>query len=729
MHKLKNVLFAGFLVLVLTAMLMLPAAAEEAADPDIRTISISSMDEFLEFSKNCVRDIDSRDLIVDLKTDLDFTGSDYVAIPSFSGTFNGNRHTIKGIRLETEGSYQGLFRFLTDSAVVKDLTVLGEMLPSGSKNLVGGIAGSSAGLIKNCRFEGQAAGSESIGGIVGRNESGGVIENCTVSGSLKGAHFVGGIAGENLGVIRGCKNLSGINVNEEDNKIDSVSFNADFIMGKESVGTATDLGGIAGTSTGVIRDSVNHGKVGYPKMGYNLGGISGSQSGFIIGCKNYGSIQGRKEVAGITGQLEPVVEINYEEDTLQILRRQLDSTSSLANRASSNLHTGSQDLQGSINRLHSDADTAVKAIETLLPKDGKWPDEDVRIAAHNTLSSSIGSMQGSLRNINENAQSVVGNAAGDIQAINRSISEIARTLDNAAETLGGEIVDISDLDTEADVTGKIQDCHNYGSVSGDLNAGGIAGAVAWENDLDPENDFTVSGGRSLNFDSRLRAVIYKCSNSAKIEVSKKNAGGIAGSLSLGLVKECLNTGFIEGPGADYLGGIAGTSLGFIRNSNVKCKMTGHSYLGGIAGSASIVSGCRSTAMLEDGAEKMGSVIGLLEEDRTESEKPVFGNYYLPLSDHLGAVDGIDYFEQADSLSKEDFLSLPDLSSIFMNATMTFLYPDGSTQKITIPMGDVVPESKIPAPPRYPSFLGGAGILLSGTTSPMGMVIFWADPSG
>lgn len=43
-----------------------------------------------------------------------------------------------------------------------------------------------------------------------------------------------------------------------------------------------------------------------------------------------------------------------------------------------------------------------------------------------------------------------------------------------------------------------------GTVNADLNAGGITGAMARENDLDPEDDYTTAGSESLNFTFKTR---------------------------------------------------------------------------------------------------------------------------------------------------------------------------------------------------------------------------------
>ena len=127
MNKTIRTIFSLLLLLSLLCTAVLPVFAVEAESP--RTLTISSPEDFLRFSENCVRDVYSKDLVVSLDADLDFTGTECKAVPSFSGTFEGNHHTIRGVTLETEGSYQGLFRYLTDTALVKDLTVVAEIRP------------------------------------------------------------------------------------------------------------------------------------------------------------------------------------------------------------------------------------------------------------------------------------------------------------------------------------------------------------------------------------------------------------------------------------------------------------------------------------------------------------------------------------------------------------------------------------------------------------------------
>lgn len=708
MNKTAKSVLCILLLIALFSAMVLPVFANEAkeASEEGTELHIYTTDEFLTFAKNCVRDIYSQNMTVYLEADIDLSGTAFSSIPIFCGTLEGENHTIRGLSITGEGSALGLFRYLTRTAVVKDLIVLGNVLPSGSRNSIGGIAGSNSGTIQNCRFHGEVSGSERVGGIVGANQVSGIVEDCQVFGHICGSHFVGGVAGENYGLIRSSKNKAGINTRQEDNQLQAAGFSTDVILGKESVTNVTDLGGIVGSTTGVVRGCKNSGDVGYPHMGYNVGGIAGSQKGYVTQCVNSGSINGRKEVAGIAGQQEPVVKISYTADTLQILRGQLATTSTLADRASSNIHSTAQDLSDDLYALYDQADIALDAVGELLPsaEAPHFPDQDTIIAAQNTLSSTIGSMQNTIGSINHSAQAGISTAAGDIRAITNQINAISRTLDSAAENLGGTITDISDQDTEEDFNGKISLCQNYGEVSGDLNAGGIAGAIAWENDKDPEDDLDITGERSLNFDSQLRAVILDCHNRATITASKRNAGGIVGISALGLVKDCLNTGRMDAESADYIGGIVGHGNGYIRQCSVKCKIIGNSILGGIAGKAPIVTDCRSMVFMEEGLEKMGSVLGVAADNRAEVENPIANNYYLPLSDHLGAIDGIDYYGIADSLSRAEFLALDDLPDIFLKATLIFRNPDGEVKRLMVPLGRRVSQSQIPTPPPRDGYI-------------------------
>ena len=135
----KRFLWLMMSVVLLVGMAM-PVYADPAEDPEPVRLSISSQEEFLTFAQNCRLDTYSQNLHVSLEKDLDFSTTPFVSVPIFSGTFAGNGHAVTGISLSADGSMEGLFRRLTEDAVVSDLTVNGQIHPGGSGREIGGIA-------------------------------------------------------------------------------------------------------------------------------------------------------------------------------------------------------------------------------------------------------------------------------------------------------------------------------------------------------------------------------------------------------------------------------------------------------------------------------------------------------------------------------------------------------------------------------------------------------------
>jgi len=699
-------IFSVALCLCLLLGTAVPVFAVEAEAPEGITLRISSLEEFLSFAENCRLDSYSRNLTVVLEEDLDLGGVEFEGVPSFSGVFEGGGHTISGLNLQTEGSAKGLFRYLTGTAVVRDLQVRGILSPGGSRSEIGGIAGNNAGKIENCGFSGTVSGRDSVGGLVGVNGLTGVIENCRVSGNVYGIHFVGGIAGKNSGVVRGSTSSAAINSTPQQNTVELADVTMESLLHSESANTVTDIGGIAGSSTGVIRDCVNEGGVGYQHMGYNIGGIAGTQSGFVVNCENKGRVLGRKEVGGIVGQMEPAALVEYDEDALQILQGQLKTMSGIANKTAANVQGTAEALYTQMADLEDHILDAKDAVGMLLPdlNDPELPDQDTIQAAQNGLSSSMAGMTQSLQGMSATTQSSIGTLTNNLYALQNQINAMSATLGNVSETLGGSITDVSDADTEENLTGKVQDCVNRGEVLGDLNIGGITGAMALENDLDPMEDWSVEGNNSLNFESELRCVILNCENTGGITVGKNNAGGIVGWQSMGLVKNSRSSGDLDGENAEYVGGISGQSTGYIRSSSAKSLIRGKSYVGGIAGSATIVTDCRAMAELE-GDEALGAVLGLREEDRTDEETPISGNFYLTVSRDFGGIDGISYDGLAQPLEEADFFALEELPELFHSAVVTFLFEDGTQKRITVPAGGKLSDSRIPAVPEKEGFEG------------------------
>lgn len=718
MRNLLKRISALLLCLLLVLSLPVTALAEEAQDSEEgTTLRIARRQQFLDFAENCRLDSYSRNLSVILLTDIDLTGVDFSGIPIFCGNFDGNGHTVSGLSITRDGSNMGLFRYVDASGVIQNLTVSGAVTPDGSRSAVGGIAGHNAGKIQNCFFDGTVSGSDDVGGIAGINAITGIIDGCHSKGVITGDHRVGGVVGNNLGVVRSCNNRSGVNTTAEENQIKLSDISLETITGSESVSAVTDIGGIAGTSSGVIRQSKNRGNVGYQHMGYNVGGIAGTQTGYLYKCENFAQVYGRKEVGGIVGQMEPTTFIEYTEDTMQLLQSQLGTVSNLTGQAFSTIQDGNSDMGVQVDDLYNSLVDAKDALDTLLPNgdDPYPPDRDTIDAAINNANSSLAAAGSSLYAIMDSVNNTADSLSRIMRSIAGQISAMSATVGSASQNLGGTIEDISDRDTAEILSGKVEKCTNSGAVLGDLNAGGVVGAIAYENRLDPENDLQIGGDNSMNFDTQLRAVILGCDNSGSVTAKRQNVGGIVGWMALGLTKDCLSTGSIDAEDANYVGGVAGRSDGYVRRCSAKSAITGNAYVGGIAGEGLTVTDCRSMVQLT-GSEKTGAILGLKGEhsgflksesddtDETE-EDTVTGNYYLTVGSDIGAIDGVSYADSAQPLEHDDFVELEGLDPIFKVISVRFVYDDGMMHTVTLAPGEALSPDSIPKLPEKAGYVG------------------------
>ena len=117
---------------------------------------------------------------------------------SYSGTFDGNGHTITGL-----GEC-----FITDNnGTVKNLTLVNPEILS-SDFSAGAVAGTNYGIIENCHVVGgivEGTGSHS-GGIAVYNEQNGTIRACSTSTTVTLTYegTAGGITGSNAGIVLAC---------------------------------------------------------------------------------------------------------------------------------------------------------------------------------------------------------------------------------------------------------------------------------------------------------------------------------------------------------------------------------------------------------------------------------------------------------------------------------------------------------------------------------------------
>ena len=367
---------SGLLAAVLVLSLCPAVSAAEGR------VSIGTLEELTAFAQRCASDRYSEGLEAVLTADID-AGGTAVSIPIFLGSFDGQGHKITGLRLEESNSVYGLFSRIEAGGTVQNLTIEGEVSPSGTQNKVGGLAGENYGSIEGCRFSGLVSGGKAVGGIAGYNE--GTVTDCTVSGVVRGTRYTGGIAGQNAGTLLRCENGAAVNttVTEETWSADDLESSLYSILKKEDVeetAVTTDTGGVAGYSTGAIQSCVNTGSVGYPHVGYNVGGIAGRQNGYLASCVNRGDIQGRKDVGGIVGQMVPDITLDTSPGALEELQNELNTLQNLIDRTLDDAQSASDTVSGRVSRISGYADSAQDSAHTLTGQVGDFVDDNVSTA-------------------------------------------------------------------------------------------------------------------------------------------------------------------------------------------------------------------------------------------------------------------------------------------------------------------------------------------------------------
>ena len=168
-------------------------------DSNTKTYTVYNADGLLAWNEAAQKD---RSINCTLTADIDLTGKDWTPIGtnfynSYTGTFDGGGHTIKGLTVTTNDQYVGLFGRLGKAGTVKNVVMEGVQITSNhSLGYAGGVAGFSwGGTIENCSVSGSVSGTVSVGGVVGIKWAAS-ITGCRSSATVKGMVQVGGVAGE-----------------------------------------------------------------------------------------------------------------------------------------------------------------------------------------------------------------------------------------------------------------------------------------------------------------------------------------------------------------------------------------------------------------------------------------------------------------------------------------------------------------------------------------------------
>lgn len=644
---------------LLAALMLLACLPVTQADAAGNTIHISSEAELRDLAASCALDTWSRDKNVVLDSDLTLADPSFLPIPTFGGSFDGQGHTIHNVSITDSLSPAGLFGVVQAGGSVRSLHVVGTVTPSGDGRSAGGIAGENNGAIEKCSFTGTVSGQVYVGGIAGHTGASGSILACETRGAVIGGSMTGGITGYNEGLLADCTNSACINVESTDPRLDleDLDLTPDLSkLGQANAGASSaDTGGIAGYSAGTLSDCVNHGAVGYQHIGYNTGGVAGRSCGQLLRCRNDGSIAGRKDVGGVVGQIEPYIQMDASPTYLSELNRQLYELKSLTDQAANDAQDGAGDVSGRLNDMNDYLKDALS-------------DPQDPLAA-------ITGFGSRLNDLNNSASGSVDTVADDLRDINSKFNEVSNTVLAAISAAGDPASVISDGsqgNIDKITLGKTSACTNSGAVSGDVNTGGIAGSIAIEYELDPEDDVSADLDGEYRRQYEYRAVVQQCANTGAVSAKRSNTGGIAGRMDLGLIISCESYGSVESDSGSYVGGIAGLTAATVRGSYAKCTLSGKKYVGGIVGSgvaersdgsASTVTGCWSLVDITGCQQYEGAVSGADTGTFTD-------NYFV--SDTLAGINRQSFAGRAEPVSFDTLAAAEGMPGGMTTFTLSFV---------------------------------------------------------
>jgi len=118
---------------------------------------------------------------------------DYTSGLSFSGTFDGDGHTITASISDASNSGTALFSSIS-GAIIKNLTLAGSVTGGIHAAALVGISSGTGNRIENCVVSASVSGTSHIGGILGHGRNSDItIDNCVFKGLLEGGTIAKGV--------------------------------------------------------------------------------------------------------------------------------------------------------------------------------------------------------------------------------------------------------------------------------------------------------------------------------------------------------------------------------------------------------------------------------------------------------------------------------------------------------------------------------------------------------
>ena len=523
----------------------------------------------------------------------------------FTGTLDGDGHSVSGIYINSGTDPQGLVGVLGEGGTLQNVGVKASYIKGSSQ--VGGVCGiNTMGNVTNCYNSGTVAGSSYVGGLCGGNY-GGTVTNCYNSGTVACSNQVGGVCGENFGTVTNCYNTG-------------------------SVTGSYYVGGLCGANySTTVTNCYNTGSV--TGNDDNVGGLCGANYGTVTNCYNTGNVTGNDYVGGVCGiNVQDGTEANcYNTGSVTGTGSDVGGVCGYSGRTVTNCYyltdTAASGINGSDAAGQAEAKTADEfasgAVAYLLQGEqaGQVWGQNISFAPKDTYP-----VLGGLK--------VVQNGDGYANELNQN-SDGSYLISTADELrLFASMVNGGQTRISAKLTADIE-----------LN--NTTGWENWSESNAPANSWTPIGSGSQPFTGTLDGDGHSVSG---IYInSGTDPQGLVGVLGEGgtLQNVGVKASYIKGD--YYVGGVCGLNHATVTNCYNTGSVTGSYYVGGVCGlNDGTVTNCYNTGSVE-GNRCVGGLCGY-------NHLGTVTNCYYLTGTAAGGINGSDAAGQAEAKTKTQFQS-------------------------------------------------------------------------
>ncbi|CAN1523786.1 Filamentous haemagglutinin, N-terminal [Methylophilaceae bacterium] len=521
------------------------------------------------------------------------TGSGFVPVGSnygspFTGSLDGQNHTISGLSINRSGTYGvGLFGY--GNAPISNVGLINVSIVG--YGATGGLVGYNYGNISNSYVTGSVSGDSNVGGLVGYNDYGSISHSYSTA-SVSGSYNVGGLVGRNdvsidnsyaAGLVTGTSNVGGL-----------VGGNEGTITNSYATGSVSggfyDVGGLVGYNYGSIDSSYATGNV---TGDVYVGGLVGFDNGGSISqAFAAGLVTGSSDVGGLVGYTEGTVENSFWDTNTTGQLRSSGSVDSAGKTTAELLtqttytdagwdfsaNTGTWFMIDGETRpfLQSEYSTSITNSHQLQLM-------AMDLSANYTLANSI-DMSGEFSNAS-GLWATSSSSGGGFVPVGSEANHFTGTFNGQGHTISGLKIYRPTLDGVG-LFGYGQGISNLGLIDVDVVGGDFVGGLAGNNYGSVFNSYVtgnVSGSRSVggllgwtDNDS----VVNSSFSSANVIGREDSVGGLVG-INHGIISNSYAIGTVAG--VDDVGGLVGNSNGSIINTFATGSVTGTNNVGGLVG--------------------------------------------------------------------------------------------------------------------------------------------------